>query len=210
MKLSRRSLLAGLPMLLSACANAVPIASIPDLSRYAYRDDGPPEITLMTVQSDNPGTGKHSALMINASQRVIFDPAGSFAHEGIVERADVILGVTPQIEQLFVAYWARDGFHVVRQSVQVTPEVAARALALALGRGSVGVGGCANAVSNVLHQLPGFTHITPALLPGHVMEAFAGIAGVVTSEIHQGDLPYDPRALDAFNRRFHPPVRAGT
>ena len=210
MTLSRRALLAGLPIWLSACAHGGQLASNPDLMRYAYRHDGPPEITLLTVQSDQPGTGKHSALMVNASQRVIFDPAGSFAHENIAERADVILGVTPQIEELFIAYWARDGFHVVRQSVQVPPEVAARALALVLSRGPVGGGRCANAVSGVLHQVPGFEQITPVLLPGSVMAAFADLAGVVTTEVHAGDLPYDPRALDAFNRRLQPQVRAGS
>lgn len=40
-----------------------------------------PRISLYTMVNNESGAGAHSALVINASQRVIFDPTGTFKHD---------------------------------------------------------------------------------------------------------------------------------
>mgnify|MGYP001296984649 CR=1 FL=1 len=61
---------------LSACGGAEPRWS-PDeaVSAARYVHAGPPAITLFTVVNNRSGSGAHSGLLINGSQRVIFDPA---------------------------------------------------------------------------------------------------------------------------------------
>ena len=63
----------------------------------AYVHDGPPRISLYTMVNNDSGAGAHSALVINASQRVIFDPAGTIKHDVFIEKDDVLYGVTPSV-----------------------------------------------------------------------------------------------------------------
>ena len=42
---------------------------------------GPPTyVTLYTVVNKSTGSGAHSAILVNGSERVIFDPAGTWTH----------------------------------------------------------------------------------------------------------------------------------
>ena len=90
--------------LIAACLGLAVLGgcgAAPDRTRYddlevvqraAYRHDGPPALTLYTMVSNKTGAGAHTSLMINGSQRVIFDPAGSVQHPDIAERGDVLFG----------------------------------------------------------------------------------------------------------------------
>ena len=84
----------------------------------------PPSITLFTVIGIPRGEGSHSALMINGSQRVIFDPAGSWQHPQIPERHDVLYGITDNFKRFYIDYHARETYWVSEDRVQVTREVA--------------------------------------------------------------------------------------
>jgi len=55
-------------------------------------------LTLLTMKNTGSGNGAHTGLMINASQRVLWDPAGTFGHASIPERNDVHFGITPRID----------------------------------------------------------------------------------------------------------------
>ena len=48
--------------------------------------------------NDRSETGAHKSLMINASQQVIFDPAGPLLHVHLPEKEDVILGISPAVD----------------------------------------------------------------------------------------------------------------
>ena len=90
-------LLAALSLIvaLAGCGGADNIwASDQTVADAVYRHDGPPTLTLFTVISKASGSGAHSALMVNGSQRLIFDPAGTFHHPNLPERHDVIYGMT--------------------------------------------------------------------------------------------------------------------
>ena len=63
---------------LTACAAKAPFAPDAAVQAAAFVAEGPPSVTLFTVINNRSGAGAHSGLMINASQRVMFDPAGSW------------------------------------------------------------------------------------------------------------------------------------
>jgi len=152
-----------------------------------YRHDAPPSITLYTVKNVGSEAGAHTGLLINASQRVIFDPAGTFGHASIPERNDVIFGITPRIEQFYTSYHARTSYFMIKQAVQVSPEVAERALRLAMGYGAVAKANCTRATSDILRQLPGFEGIRVTFLPDNLDRQFARLPGIVTSEHREDD-----------------------
>ena len=79
-------------VVLTACGGGSASAPFaPDAAVQAARvaNDGPPSITLFTVVNNKTGAGAHSGLLINASERVLFDPAGSFYHPRLPERNDL-------------------------------------------------------------------------------------------------------------------------
>ena len=49
--------------------------------------------------------------MVNASQRVIFDPAGTIKHDIFIEQDDVLYGVTPSVLELYTRAYARQTHH---------------------------------------------------------------------------------------------------
>ena len=107
------------------------------LQNAAYRHVGPATLSLMIMVKNGSGTGAHTSLMINASQRVIFDPAGTVRHARLPQKADVLFGVTPAIEDFCIRAHARKTHQVVIQKLEVPPEVAEMALQKALAHGAV-------------------------------------------------------------------------
>ncbi len=168
--------LAGLALLvLAACGGPAEPVWAPDaeVQRRTYVDDGPPELTLYTVISTKTGAGGHSSLVVNGSERVIFDPAGTFYHPAAPERNDVHFGFTDTIEKVYVDYHARETFDVVKQELQVSPRVAEMALREVEAYGAVPKAQCALAVTRILGRLPGFERIGTTYFPKSAMKAFA-------------------------------------
>ena len=71
-------LAAALPAALSACGAQRIWATDEEVRAARFVSNEPPSVTLLTVIGIPRGEGGHSALMINGSQRVIYDPAGSW------------------------------------------------------------------------------------------------------------------------------------
>ncbi|RBO53588.1 hypothetical protein DSD19_09430 [Rhodovulum sp. BSW8] len=176
-----------LPLFLLGCGAESTWAPDEAVARAKYRDAASPSITLYTMINNRSGSGAHSALMINGSERVIFDPAGSWWHRAAPERNDVHYGITPRMLEFYIDYHARVTYHVVAQTVQVSPEVAERALRLVEGYGAVPKAMCARSTSDVLNQLPGFDSIPHTVRPKAVMSAFAKLPGVTTREYYDDD-----------------------
>lgn len=176
-----------LPAFLAACG-AEPVWAPQELvDSVRYRDPGPARITLITVLNKGSRNGAHSALMINASERVIFDPAGTFAHPTIPERNDVIFGINPVIEATYLDYHARETYDVVVQEVDVSPEVAQMALQRVLSYGAVPKAQCTRATSAVLASLPGFQTMPSVLMPDKLADAFGALPGVRSKLIEDND-----------------------
>lgn len=194
--MNRRGFLIGLPLAVSACS--APQVWAPDdvVARAIHREPGRNYITLYTMNNVASDNGAHSSLLINASQRVLFDPAGSFKQDVMPERNDVLFGVTPRLEQFYVSFHARSTYYVVGQTVDVSPEVAEQALNLAMVSGPVAQANCARVTSRILRQLPGFEGIRQTWGPGRVQEDFAKLPGVTTLEYREDDADDKTLALE--------------
>ena len=175
-----------LPLVLAACGADNKWASDADVARATYVSGEPPSITLYTVVRKT-GEGAHSGLMINGSQRVLFDPAGTWYHPHLPERHDVHFGITDQMKRFYVDYHARETYDVIEQRVAVSREVADFAIRRVLSNGSVSKAMCGESVSTVLRDIPGFQSIPRSFLPGKIKRAFGELPGVVTKLHIDGD-----------------------
>lgn len=152
------------------------------VARSAYAHGAPYSMTLFTVVSVRSGGGAHSGLMINGSERVIFDPAGSFRHPEITEAGDVVYGVTPALEKTYIDYHVRRPYDMVAQTVPLSREEADRLIALAEEAGAAPRAFCARATSGILREA-GFTAVGRTFYPGALMRDVARLPGVRTREI---------------------------
>jgi hypothetical protein len=178
--------LAGLFML--AVCGAQQVWAPDDLvARARYVSDAPPSITLFTVLNNTSNAGEHSALMINGSQRVMFDPAGTWQHPQLPERNDVHFGMSPKMVDFYIDYHARENFRVVEQTILVSPETAEIALQRVLANGPVPKAQCARATSSVLRGVPGFQSLPSTLGPKKLMRSFAQLPGVTERVIRDSD-----------------------
>ena len=142
--MQRRAFLAlALPAALAACGADNIWASDDAIRRAAYVSNEPPSITLLTVIGIPKGEGAHSALMINGSQRIIFDPAGSWNHPAIPERHDVLYGITPNFKNFYIDYHARQTYWVAEDTRLVPREVADAAIRAAQAQGATNKSFCA-------------------------------------------------------------------
>jgi hypothetical protein len=197
-------ILAGLAMLaLVGCgagADMRPDASPEVISSASYRHPGPTALTLFTMINNRSGAGAHTSLMINGSQRVIFDPAGTVRLSAVPERNDVLYGITPGVADFYARAHARETFHVVIQTIEVPPEVAERALRLAIANGPVASAQCALSTAAILRQLPGFESIGSTWFPKRLMESFGQLPGVQTQKIFENDSDDKAVAIAQFER----------
>ncbi|MBV7407867.1 hypothetical protein [Maritimibacter sp. DP1N21-5] len=192
----RRLLLAVFMMLgLAACSGESVWAPDEEVQRAVYRHPGPPTITLFTVIGTKNGQGGHSGLMINGSQRILFDPAGTFNHPQIPERNDVLFGFNDRAVAFYEDYHARETWYIVRHEKVVTPEVAQLAMQLAMNYGAVPKAYCASSISDILRQVPGFQSLPSTMFPVPLMEAFKGLGGVTESVYRDNDPDFNGNIL---------------
>ena len=173
---------------LTACGAAEPMWAPEDRVQAArYVDPGPPSITLYTVLSTQSGNGAHAGLLINADERVMFDPAGTWQHPRLPERNDVHYGMTPKMVSFYIDYHARETYDVVEQTIVVTPAIAALVKRRAMEYGAVPKTQCTKAISSILRGVPGFEGMPQTWFPKILMEAFGELPGVTTRKITDDD-----------------------
>ena len=173
---------------LAACANDTGTDSSPaEVAAAAYVAPGPKSLTLMTMVNNRSGSGGHSALLVNGSQQVIFDPAGSFRDPRVVERGDVLYGMSPRWVQGYKSAHARSTFHVMSQTVEVTDAQAEQVLNAVMSHGQVSSAYCANATSSILQNIPGFESISTTFFPVKLAEQFAALPGVTETKYYEND-----------------------
>jgi hypothetical protein len=152
-----------------------------------YRHDGPPTLTLFTVISNRSNAGAHSALMVNASHRAIFDPAGTWYHPHLPERNDVHFGMTDPAVDFYIDYHSRITYRTVVQTIVVSEEVAQLAMNEILAHGAVPKAQCSTSITTILSRLPGFESIGHTWFPNKLMESFAKLPGVTTETVYDND-----------------------
>ena len=161
---------------LSACAESK-WATDEAVAAARYVAPAPRSITLYSVVATRNGSGAHSGLLVNASEQVMFDPAGTWYHPYLPERNDVHFGITPTMIDFYIDYHARVTYDVIEQTVVVPPEVAEMVLERVKAYGAVPKAQCSNSVSNILAGVPGFESIGPTLWPNRLSKEFAKIPG---------------------------------
>ncbi len=149
---------------------------------------GPPTyITLYTVVNKGSGSGAHSAILVNGSERLIFDPAGTWTHPRLPERNDVHFGMTDRAIAFYIDYHARKTYDVIEQKVFVSPEVAELVLQRVKDYGAVPKAMCTAATSSVLRGVPGFEGLPSTWYPKKLSDAFGALPGVSTRKITDDD-----------------------
>ncbi len=176
-----------LPLFLAACGAESVWAPDEAVDRARYVSGEEPSITLFTVVRKTGGGGEHSGLMIDGSQRVLFDPAGTWHLPSLPERNDLFYGITPRMKAFYIDYHARETYDVVEQRVPVSAEVAEMAIRKAQGYGAVNKVFCGTSVSSILKGLPGFESVSNTFFPGKIMREFGELPGVTTKVHHDGD-----------------------
>ncbi len=174
-------------LFLSGCVAQLPWASDERVTNAAYSDPSPTSITLMTVISNGSNSAGHSSLLINASQRVLYDPAGTWYNKAVPERADMLYGMTPKMLQYYIDYHARAKFRVVMQTIKVSPAVAEKVFRAAIKRGASFSGFCAVNTSNLLALVPGLEDFPISIWPISAVDAMNKVPGVKVREIFQND-----------------------
>lgn len=184
----RRTFLISAPLVMAGCATTNSVWA-PDsaINAAIFRGTGPKSLTLYTMRNTGSGNGAHSSLVINASQRVLFDPAGSFWNSQIPERNDLLFGISPQIEDYYVSFHARQTYYVEGQKVLVPIDVAEKALQIAQTYGPVGQGRCTRAVSTILSYLHGFETIRSTFFPNTLRDQFQTLPGVTLTQYREPD-----------------------
>jgi hypothetical protein len=188
---------------LAGCGNidSGPEATPEAVARAAYVHDGPPALTLYTMINNRSGHGAHTSLMINASQRVIWDPSGSVRFSTVPEIGDVLYGITPAIAEAYASAHARITYHVRIQTLEVPAEVAERAMRLAMVSGPVGMTACTSSTAAILRQLPGLEGIRPTLFPNALAAQFAELPLSEDRRLFENDSDDKDRAIALYEGR---------
>jgi hypothetical protein len=172
---------------LAACGAEPKWASDEEVTRAAYVHDAPSSITLFTVISNGSDSGAHSGLLINGSQRIMFDPAGTWHHPMLPERNDVHFGMTPKMVDFYIDYHARETYRVIEQTIYVSPQAAELAMRNAMAYGAVPKAQCTRSIVSVLRDVPGFESLPMTWYPRRLMEAFGELPGVTERVITDSD-----------------------
>ncbi len=139
-------------------------------------DPNPSSITLMTSINTRTKTGAHAGLLINGTERVLFDPAGSFEHPSTPERYDMLYGMTPTMLSFYADYQGIAPFQLIEQTIYVTPEVAEQVKQAAIKYGAANKAQCTIAIATVLRGVPGFEGLPMTWFPKAMTKAFATTA----------------------------------
>lgn len=156
------------------------------VAQARYSSSQPPSITLYTVINTKTGGGAHSSLLVNASESVLFDPAGSFVSRAMPERGDVLYGASPRWMSAYADYHARDTHYVRSQTLQVSATTAEQLLAAVKANGAAAKATCANSISGILQSAPGFEQIGRTYFPKVLEADFAknpnSVGRIITDE----------------------------
>lgn len=209
----RKSLALVALVVLTACGggtSSAPYAPDSAVQAARYVHDGPSSVTLFTVINNQTGSGAHSGLLINGSERVLFDPAGSFYHPRLPERNDMHHGMSDRMVAFYIDYHARVTYRVVEQTVLVPPQVADLVIARARARGAVAKAQCANSIAGILRDVPGFEGLRSSFFPVKLSESFAELPGVTSRVITDDDADDNHGVLLIDPVKDDPTLRVGT
>lgn len=174
-------------LVLAACGAEPKWAPQEQVDAARFVSEEPTSITLYTVVNKRTGSGAHSAILVNASERVIFDPAGTWYHPKLPERNDVHFGMTDKAIAFYLDYHTRVTYDTIEQKLFVSPEVAELILERVKAYGAVAKAMCTQANSSILRGVPGFESLPQTFYPKKLADAFGRMPGVTTRVITDED-----------------------
>jgi hypothetical protein len=180
--------LAALAALLAAGCEMYQPATPDEVARARYVSAAPPSVTLLSMVKTGSGRSAHAALLINGSQQVLYDPAGTFTHPALPRRDDIHYGMTPRYVDYYERYHARFDHFVQAQRVYVDRATADQVLANAQAEGKQLKMECGLAVADVLQPVPPFQEVHKSFFPEVVRRDFAHIAGVENHYVYETDV----------------------
>ena len=177
----RRLMLLAFVALVSACTADHKWASDAEISAVRHVAPPPATVTLITSVNNRSGEGAHSGLLISGSERVLYDPAGSWTlpPPWAPERADLHYGMNDAALASYMTFQSGEKFRAVVQTIVVPVEVADAVIAAAVKEGSAGKAFCANSIASILRQVPGFEAVKTTMFPKALSRSFADVPGVV-------------------------------
>jgi hypothetical protein len=173
--------------LLAGCEVYQP-ASPDEIARARYVSSEPPSATLISMVNTRSGRSAHVGLLINGSQQVLYDPAGSFTHPDLPRREDVHYGMTPRYVDYYERYHARFDYFVEAQTVPLTRAQADQLIANAEARGKTMKTQCALAIADVLRPVPPFEGVERDFYPEPLREYFSRMPDVEQHFVRELDI----------------------
>jgi hypothetical protein len=180
--------LLGMGLLVSGCVGNSGKAPAEEIAAARFSNPAPAAVSLITMVNARTDFGEHSALLINGTQQIIYDPAGSFRYSRLPRRDDVVYGITPHYASYYYSYHARFGYYVKVQTLHISREEADAMIAAAQAKGHVPKLFCATAISDVLNDFPQFSDMPVTFFPGAIMKRFARNDAVDTLIIREHDI----------------------
>lgn len=175
--------------ILSACGQAEPVWSTDERVEAArFVSSEAPYVSLMTMVRKSDDFGAHSALIVNGSEVVLFDPAGTFKHPQMPERNDVFFGVTPGIKSIYEKYHARQSTYVIEQKLPISRDLADKLIVRILAQGASAKMYCGVATSDILRDFEVFASVPKSFYPTKLMDGFGAIPEVIERRVDGGDL----------------------
>jgi len=180
--------LAALFLALSVSACAVEVGSSPaEVAAARHISDDAPYVSLVTMVNSRTDRAAHTALIINASERVIYDPAGTFQHEDLVERGDIHYGATDRMVSYYKRYHARFSHYVHEQRLYVAPNVAETVLRRTQAQGPSPKMMCNIHTTQILNDVQVLGAFQSSIFPQELREQFGRIPGVQDSYTREDD-----------------------
>ncbi len=174
-------------VILSGCEMYEP-ASYDQIAAARYVSPEPPSVTLMSMVNTKSGRSEHSGLLINGSQQVLYDPAGTFTHPDLPRRGDIHYGMTPRYVDYYERYHARFDYFVEAQKVPLTRAQADQLIANAQARGQSMKMTCGLDVADVLQPVPPFQSVRKTLFPQGLRDDFEHLPDVRDSYVYENDV----------------------
>ncbi|MFT3974302.1 MAG: hypothetical protein QM699_12880 [Amaricoccus sp.] len=153
-----------------------------------YVSPEPPSVTLMSMVNESSGRSEHAGLLINGSQQVLFDPAGTFTHPDLPRAGDIHYGMTPRYVDYYERYHARFGYFVEADKVPITRAQADQLIANAQAEGQQMKMMCSLATADVLRPVAPFEGVTKSVFPEALRKDFERMPGVGTTFVYENDI----------------------
>ncbi len=138
--------------------------------------------------NNRTGRSAHSGLLINGSQQVLYDPAGTFTHPDLPRRGDIHYGMTPRFVDYYERYHARFDYFVEAQKVPISRATADQLIANAQARGESMKMTCGLDVADVLKPVPPFQGVPTSFFPEALRDYFEALPGVEDSYVYESDV----------------------